>query len=140
MQIGPREPKRMIVIGGGYIGLELGLVYHKLGTEIRVLEFMDRVLPGMEEDLSKDGPLAEEEDDRGAPETPLLLARSGAFVRKCDRSDCLSLAPVWAAGCCVRLGQEVVHPLPEKRGGTGRRVRRAPCDCLRSKEPRDVPD
>jgi dihydrolipoamide dehydrogenase len=47
-------PKRMIVIGGGYIGLELGLVYHKLGTEIKVLEFMDRVLPGMEEELSKE--------------------------------------------------------------------------------------
>ncbi|MCA8948971.1 MAG: dihydrolipoyl dehydrogenase [Planctomycetes bacterium] len=47
-------PKRMIVIGGGYIGLELGLVYHKLGTEITVLEFMDRVLPGMEADLSKE--------------------------------------------------------------------------------------
>jgi len=47
-------PERMIVIGGGYIGLELGLVYHKLGTEVRVLEFMDRVLPGMEADLSKE--------------------------------------------------------------------------------------
>ncbi|MEZ6037810.1 MAG: dihydrolipoyl dehydrogenase [Planctomycetota bacterium] len=53
--LAPKElPKRMIVIGGGYIGLELGLVYHKLGTEIRVLEFMDRVLPGMEMDLSKE--------------------------------------------------------------------------------------
>ncbi|MCR9244850.1 MAG: dihydrolipoyl dehydrogenase [bacterium] len=47
-------PKRMVVIGGGYIGLELGLVYHKLGTEVTVLEFMDRVLPGMEADLSKE--------------------------------------------------------------------------------------
>jgi len=47
-------PQRMLVIGGGYIGLELGLVYHKLGTQIRVVEFMDRVLPGMEEDLSKE--------------------------------------------------------------------------------------
>ena len=45
-------PARMLVIGGGYIGLELGLVYHNLGTEIRVVEFMDRVLPGMEGDLS----------------------------------------------------------------------------------------
>jgi dihydrolipoamide dehydrogenase len=53
--LAPRQlPKRMLVIGGGYIGLELGLVYHKLGTEIRVLEFLDRVLPGMEEDLSKE--------------------------------------------------------------------------------------
>ena len=49
-----KMPKRMVVIGGGYIGLELGLVYHKLGTEVRVLEFMDRVLPGMEADLSKE--------------------------------------------------------------------------------------
>jgi dihydrolipoamide dehydrogenase len=47
-------PQRMLVIGGGYIGLELGLVYHRLGTQIRVVEFMDRVLPGMEEDLSKE--------------------------------------------------------------------------------------
>jgi len=49
-----RIPERMVVIGGGYIGLELGLVYHKLGTKIQVLEFMDRVLPGMEADLSKE--------------------------------------------------------------------------------------
>ena len=47
-------PKRMVVIGGGYIGLELGLVYHKLGTKVQVLEFMDRVLPGMEAELSKE--------------------------------------------------------------------------------------
>jgi dihydrolipoamide dehydrogenase len=47
-------PKRMLVIGGGYIGLELGLVYHNLGTEIVVVEFMDRVLPGMETELSKE--------------------------------------------------------------------------------------
>ena len=44
----------MVVIGGGYIGLELGLVYHNLGTEIRVVEFLDRVLPGMEAELSKE--------------------------------------------------------------------------------------
>jgi dihydrolipoamide dehydrogenase len=53
--LAPKQlPRRMIVIGGGYIGLELGLVYHKLGTEVRVLEFLDRVLPGMEEELSKE--------------------------------------------------------------------------------------
>jgi dihydrolipoamide dehydrogenase len=36
------------VIGGGYIGLELGLVYKNLGCQVEVVEFMDRVLPGME--------------------------------------------------------------------------------------------
>ncbi|MCA8956847.1 MAG: dihydrolipoyl dehydrogenase, partial [Planctomycetes bacterium] len=50
----PAVPKRMLIIGGGYIGLELGLVYHNLGTEIRVVEFMDRVLPGMEAELSNE--------------------------------------------------------------------------------------
>lgn len=49
-----RIPESMVVIGGGYIGLELGLVYHKLGTKVQVLEFMDRVLPGMEAELSKE--------------------------------------------------------------------------------------
>ena len=53
--LAPAEvPKRMLVIGAGYIGLELGLVYRNLGTEVRVVEFMDRVLPGMESDLSKE--------------------------------------------------------------------------------------
>ena len=47
-------PGRMLIIGGGYIGLELGLVYRNLGTEIRIVEFMDRVLPGMEAELSKE--------------------------------------------------------------------------------------
>ncbi len=53
--LAPRElPRRMLVIGGGVIGLELGLVYHNLGTEIRIVEFMDRVLPGLDPDLSKE--------------------------------------------------------------------------------------
>jgi dihydrolipoamide dehydrogenase len=53
--LAPRSiPARMLVIGGGYIGLELGLVYHNLGAEVRVVEFMDRVLPGMDAELSKE--------------------------------------------------------------------------------------
>jgi dihydrolipoamide dehydrogenase len=47
-------PERMLVIGAGYIGLELGLVYHKLGARVRIVEFTDRVLPGMEPELSKE--------------------------------------------------------------------------------------
>ncbi len=47
-------PKSLLVIGGGVIGLELGLVYHALGTELRVVEFMDRVLPGLDAELSKE--------------------------------------------------------------------------------------
>ena len=46
-------PKRMAVIGGGYIGLELGTVWHRLGAEVTVIEYLDRVLPGMDGEVSK---------------------------------------------------------------------------------------
>ncbi len=47
-------PKHMIIIGGGVIGLELGQVYRRLGSEITVVEFMDRIIPGMDGSLSKE--------------------------------------------------------------------------------------
>jgi dihydrolipoamide dehydrogenase len=47
-------PKRMVIIGAGVIGLELGSVYARLGTEIEVVEFLDRVIPGMDGDCSKE--------------------------------------------------------------------------------------
>ncbi len=46
-------PKSMVVIGGGVIGLELGSVWQRLGTEVTVIEFLDRILPGMDGELSK---------------------------------------------------------------------------------------
>ena len=47
-------PKHMIVIGGGVIGLELGQVYKRLGAEVSVVEYMDRIIPGMDASLSKE--------------------------------------------------------------------------------------
>ena len=47
-------PKRMVVIGGGVIGMELGSVYARLGTEVEVVEFLDRIIPGMDKDCSKE--------------------------------------------------------------------------------------
>ena len=46
-------PKRMVVIGGGYIGLELGSVWHRLGAEITVVEYLDRLVPGMDGEIGK---------------------------------------------------------------------------------------
>ena len=48
----PVAPKRMIVIGAGAIGLEMGSVWNRLGTEVVVLEFMDRILPGMDKEMT----------------------------------------------------------------------------------------
>lgn len=47
-------PKHLIIIGGGVIGLELGQVYRRLGAEVSVVEFMDRIIPGMDGALSKE--------------------------------------------------------------------------------------
>ena len=46
-------PKHLVIIGGGVIGLELGQVYKRLGAEVSVVEFMDRIIPGMDGALSK---------------------------------------------------------------------------------------
>lgn len=47
-----KVPKKMIVIGGGVIGLELGSVYKRLGAEVEVVEFLDRILPGMDDECA----------------------------------------------------------------------------------------
>lgn len=49
----PSLPHSLVVVGGGYIGLELGTVYRKLGAEVAVVEALDRVLPAYDEELAK---------------------------------------------------------------------------------------
>ena len=46
-----RVPERLAVIGGGYIGLELGSVWSRLGAQVTVIEFLDRILPNMDREL-----------------------------------------------------------------------------------------
>ncbi|PKB13377.1 dihydrolipoamide dehydrogenase [Novosphingobium kunmingense] len=50
----PKVPKKMVVIGGGVIGLELGSVWRRLGAEVIVVEFLDALLPGMDMDVRKE--------------------------------------------------------------------------------------
>jgi dihydrolipoamide dehydrogenase len=47
-------PRRMIVIGGGVIGLELGSVWRRLGAEVTVVEFLDQILPGFDAEVRKE--------------------------------------------------------------------------------------
>lgn len=47
-------PKKLAVIGAGVIGLELGSVWKRLGAEVTVIEYLDRILPGMDSDLAKE--------------------------------------------------------------------------------------
>ncbi len=48
----PAVPKRLLVIGGGYIGLELGIAWQGLGSEVTVVEVLDHILPGTDDELS----------------------------------------------------------------------------------------
>jgi dihydrolipoamide dehydrogenase len=50
----PAVPKRMVVIGAGVIGLELGSVWRRLGAEVTCVEYLDEVLPGMDADIRKE--------------------------------------------------------------------------------------
>jgi len=47
-------PDHLVVIGAGYIGLELGTVWRRLGAKVTVLEYLDRILPGMDSELARD--------------------------------------------------------------------------------------
>ncbi|MCX7172372.1 MAG: dihydrolipoyl dehydrogenase [Proteobacteria bacterium] len=49
----PSLPKHLVVVGGGYIGLELGTAYRKLGAEVTVVEALERILPAYDEELVK---------------------------------------------------------------------------------------
>ncbi|HTP77867.1 MAG TPA: dihydrolipoyl dehydrogenase [Rhizomicrobium sp.] len=46
-------PSRLLVVGGGYIGLELGSVWRRLGSEVTVVEFLDRITPGLDGEVGK---------------------------------------------------------------------------------------
>lgn len=48
----PEVPKHLVVIGAGYIGLEMGSVWRRLGAKVSVLEYLDRILPGMDGELA----------------------------------------------------------------------------------------
>ena len=73
----PDVPKRLVVIGGGYIGLELGSVWNRLGSEVIVLEAFDRILPGLDAEI---GALAHRAFKKQGIEF-----RTGTFVESAKR-------------------------------------------------------
>ena len=47
-----KVPNKLVVVGGGYIGLEMGSVWSRLGAEVQVIEFLDHITPGMDKEIS----------------------------------------------------------------------------------------
>ncbi len=50
----PEVPEHLVVIGAGYIGLEMGSVWRRLGSKVTVVEYLDRILPGMDSEIAKE--------------------------------------------------------------------------------------
>ena len=49
-----KVPNKMVVVGGGYIGLEMGSVWSRLGSDVQVVEFLDHITPGMDKEISSE--------------------------------------------------------------------------------------
>ena len=47
-------PNNLVVIGGGYIGLEMGSVWARLGSQVTVIEYLDHIIPGMDREVSRE--------------------------------------------------------------------------------------
>jgi dihydrolipoamide dehydrogenase len=90
----PAVPKRMVVIGGGVIGLELGSVWRRLGAEVTVVEYLDQILPGMDEDIRK--------------EANRIFKKQGFAIKTGTR----------VTGCAVKGKKAVLTMEPAKGGAT----------------------
>lgn len=75
-----KAPKEMVIIGGGVIGMELGMVYQNLGTKITVVEMMDQILPGTDKDVLRVVEKAFTKHDN--PATVLTKAKAAALDKK----------------------------------------------------------
>jgi len=82
-------PKRLLVIGGGIIGLEMATVYHALGTKVTIVEFMDQIIPGADRDIVT--PLMKR--IQGKYETILLKTKVTKVEAAPDGWWCISRAP-----------------------------------------------
>ena len=97
-----KAPKKLIVIGAGVIGLELGVVWRRLGAEVIVVEYLDRILPGIDEEIAKQFQRLEEK--RGVK---FCLASKVTKVEKSKSGASITFEPV-AGGEAQELDGDVV--------------------------------
>ena len=98
----PEVPKRMVVIGGGYIGLEMGSVWRRLGSEVTVVEFLDRIVPAMDREIG-----ATLMRVLGRQGMKFKLGAKVVAARKGNADVTLTLQPA-AGGAVEVLGADVV--------------------------------
>jgi len=118
-----KPPKHLAVIGAGYIGLEIGSVWRRLGSKVTVLEYLDRVLPGMDAQLARhahkmfdkqgiDFELKSRVTGVTSDKQGVTIERDGADPVKADRV----LVAVGRAPNTDRLGVEEVGVERDDRG------------------------
>jgi dihydrolipoamide dehydrogenase len=116
-------PQHLVVIGAGYIGLELGSVWRRLGAKVTILEYLDRILPGMDAEIAGE---AKRLFERQGLEFRLssrvtgarvdgggcIVERAGAESLRCDRV----LVAVGRVPVTANLGLETVGIAPNDQG------------------------
>lgn len=95
-------PKKMVVIGAGVIGLEIGSVWRRLGAEVTVVEFLDRILPGMDNEVAKNF-----QRILGKQGMTFKLATKVTKVDKSGKGAAVTMEPV-AGGASETLNADIV--------------------------------
>jgi dihydrolipoamide dehydrogenase len=119
----PEVPKHLVVIGAGAIGLELGSVWMRLGATVTVLEYLDRVLPGMDREISREAEKIFKKQgftfQLGAKVTAARVEGEGCIV-EIEGSDSIScdrvLLSVGRRPNTEGLGLDTVNVLRDKMG------------------------
>ena len=117
-------PGHLVVIGGGYIGLELGSVWRRLGAKVTVLEYADRILAGIDADIASEALVQFRKqglDIRlGAKVNGARAAKSGGAVVECEGLEPIHCDRVLAATgrrpATTDIGLDSVGIQPDKRG------------------------
>jgi dihydrolipoamide dehydrogenase len=118
-----KVPGHLAVIGAGYIGLELGSVWRRLGSKVTVLEFLDRILPGMDDELAGDAKkilekqglefrLGSKVTGASSQGDQCQVTAEGQEPLTCDRV----LVATGRVPNTEGLGLDTVGIIPEKRG------------------------
>ncbi len=115
----PKVPKKLIVVGAGVIGLELGSVWRRLGTEVTVVEFLDRILPGMDGEVAKQFQRLLEKQGFvfHLAHKVTKVEKAGAGVKATIEPAAGGEAKVLDADVVlVAIGRPPLHPEPRPRG------------------------
>lgn len=98
-----KAPKRLLVVGAGIIGLEIGSVWRRLGSEVTVVEFLDRILPGMDADVAKQ---AQRLFQKQGLNFRLGMKVTGVAAKKSELE--VSVAPAKGEGVAETVAADVV--------------------------------